>query len=127
MRNTFRVLFYIKRTAPRRNGDVPVMARITINGEDTDAMNLYARVKRGDVSQCSFGFDILQERTDVDPETGHVHWTIERVRLYEVSCCTFPAYQDTEITARAEEYRDIQARRAQAWREKMKARMNKWH
>ena len=33
MRNTFRVLFYIKRTAPRRNGDVPVMARITINGE----------------------------------------------------------------------------------------------
>ena len=55
--------------------------RITINGEDTDAMNLYARVKRGDMSQCSFGFDILQERTDVDPETGHVHWTIEKVRL----------------------------------------------
>ena len=102
-------------------------ARIAVNGEDTDAMNLYARVNRRDVSQASFGFDILQERTDVDPETGHVHWTIEKVRLYEVSCCTFPAYQDTEITARAEEYRDIQARRAQAWREKMKARMNKWH
>ena len=33
MRNTFRILFYIKRTAPDRYGRVPVMARITINGE----------------------------------------------------------------------------------------------
>lgn len=40
---------------------------IEINEQDSDAMNLYARVQRGDVSQCSFGFDILQERTDVDP------------------------------------------------------------
>ena len=31
---------------------------ILINAEDQDACNLYARVKRGDVSQCSFGFDI---------------------------------------------------------------------
>ena len=33
MRNTFRILFYIKRTAPDRYGRVPVMVRITINGE----------------------------------------------------------------------------------------------
>ena len=33
MRNTFRILFYIKRTAPDRSGRVPVMVRITINGE----------------------------------------------------------------------------------------------
>ena len=32
---------------------------IDINPNDTDAMNLYERVKRGDVDQCSFGFDIL--------------------------------------------------------------------
>lgn len=101
--------------------------RIAINPEDTDAMNLYARVKRGDVSQCSFGFDILEERTDVDPETGHVHWTILRVKLYEVSCCTFPAYQETSITARAQAYKTIQDRQAEAWKEKMKARKNAWH
>lgn len=34
---------------------------IQINEQDTDAMNLYARVQRGDVSQCSFGFDIKSE------------------------------------------------------------------
>ena len=32
--------------------------KIVINPKDGDAMNLYERVKRGDVNQCSFGFDI---------------------------------------------------------------------
>ena len=33
MRNTFKILFYIKRNALLRNGKAPVMARITISGE----------------------------------------------------------------------------------------------
>lgn len=33
MRNTFSILFYVKRNAPLRNGEVPVMGRITIDGE----------------------------------------------------------------------------------------------
>lgn len=32
MRSTFRVLFYLKRNAPKKGGVVPVMGRITING-----------------------------------------------------------------------------------------------
>lgn len=32
-RNTFRVLSYLKRNAPKKNGLVPVMCRITINGK----------------------------------------------------------------------------------------------
>lgn len=32
MRNTFSVLFYLKRNAPARDGSTPVMGRITING-----------------------------------------------------------------------------------------------
>ncbi len=32
MRSTFRILFYVKRSAPLRNGQLPVMGRITING-----------------------------------------------------------------------------------------------
>ena len=38
---------------------------IKINRDDADAMSLYARVQRGDVDQCSFGFDI-EEETFVD-------------------------------------------------------------
>ena len=100
---------------------------IKINEADSDAMNLYARVQRGDVSQCSFGFDILQERTDVDSATGAVHWTIEKVKLYEVSCVTFPAYKETAIQARAEEYRDIKKRENERWKEAQKERLTKWH
>ena len=36
---------------------------IIVNQADQDAVNLYERVKRGDVSQCSFGFDIIDQST----------------------------------------------------------------
>lgn len=35
MRNTFKVLFYLKRSALLRNGNAPIMGRITINGVRT--------------------------------------------------------------------------------------------
>lgn len=97
-------------------------ADIDINENDTDAMNLYARVQRGDVNQASFGFDILQEETDIR-EDGSVHWTIKKVKLYEVSCVTFPAYKDTSISARKAQYEQIRQRQVDAWRALMKERL----
>ena len=91
---------------------------VDINPNDTDAMNLYNRVQRGDVDQCSFGFDILSEETDFR-ENGEVHWTIKEVKLYEVSPCTFPAYEETSIAARAQERNDLIKRKNEAWKEKM--------
>ena len=97
---------------------------IDINPNDGDAMNLYERVKRGDVDQCSIGFEIRSEDTDIR-EDGSIHWTIKEVDpLYEVSCCTFPAYEETNIAARAAQRDDIQKRERQAWLERMKARLN---
>lgn len=32
MRSTFKVLFYLKKNAPKKDGSVPVMCRITIDG-----------------------------------------------------------------------------------------------
>ena len=91
---------------------------IDINPKDVDAMNLYNRVQRGDVDQCSFGFDILNEETDFR-EDGTIHWTIKEVKLYEVSPCTFPAYEETNIAARSKERDEILQRRNAAWKEKM--------
>ena len=34
---------------------------VSVNANDQDAVNVYERVKRGDVDQCSFGFDITDE------------------------------------------------------------------
>ena len=91
---------------------------IDINPNDTDAMNLYNRVQRGDVDQCSFGFDILNEETDYR-EDGSIHWTIKEVELYEVSPCTFPAYAETSIAARSKQRDEIMKRRNEAWKAEM--------
>lgn len=96
---------------------------ISINPKDIDAMNLYERVKRGDVDQCSIGFEIRSEDTEI-LENGNVHWTIKEVDpLYEVSCCTFPAYEETNIAARTAQREDIQKRARQAWLKKMRERI----
>ena len=95
---------------------------IDINPNDVDAMNLYERVKRGDVDQCSFGFDIRSEDTDIN-EDGSIHWTIKAVDLSEVSCCTFPAYQETNISVREKQRDVIKQRELTAWQERMKARL----
>ncbi|MEL7610606.1 MAG: HK97 family phage prohead protease [Bacillota bacterium] len=90
---------------------------VDINDDDQDAVNQYARVKRGDVSQCSFGFEILSEEVEVRPD-GSVHWTLKSVKLYEVSIVTFPAYEKTEAVARS---RMEQA--FEIWKKRMKARL----
>lgn len=87
-------------------------------------MNQHARVERGDVSQCSIGFFIVSEETEYRDD-GSIHWTITEVDLFEVSCCTFPAYEATSITARANEYAAIQARKRDAWREMMRKKIHK--
>lgn len=95
---------------------------IDVNRNDVDAMNLYARVQRGDVNQCSFGFDIRSEDTDIS-DNGDIHWTIKDVDLHEVSCCTFPAYEQTNISARSAERDHIRERLLTAWKQRMKERL----
>ena len=92
--------------------------RIKINRNDVDATNLYARVQRGDVNQCSFGFDITSE-TFVDNGDGTVRWEINSVELYEVSVVTFPAYEETAVSARHADLETIANRQNEAWRERM--------
>ena len=98
--------------------------KIKVNPNDSDAMNLYERVKRGDVNQCSFGFMIEDEETEFR-EDGSIHWTIRKVNLFEVSVCTFPAYEATEVSARKADYEAIQKRKTEKWRAEMHAKLNK--
>lgn len=95
---------------------------VSINRNDSDAMNIYARVKRGDVSQCSIGFEIVKEDTEIR-EDGSIHWTIREANLYECSLCTFPAYEETSAVARAKQKEEIQKRAKDAWRATMKERL----
>ena len=109
-------------TLELREDEHGLWGKININPKDADAMNLYERVKRGDVDQCSFGFEIVNEETDFRDD-GSVHWTITDVNLFEVSACTFPAYQETNIAARASEKNAMLKREVEAWKMKMERKI----
>lgn len=113
-------------TLKLREDDVGLWGDVIINPKDSDAVNTYERVKRGDVSQCSFGFRITKEDNEVKDD-GSVHWTIREVELYEVSVCTFPAYEATNVQARSEQLAEIRAREFDAWKENMMRRIQSWH
>ena len=91
---------------------------VIINPNDIDAMNTWSRVQRGDVSQCSIGFDIIDEEAE-HRDDGSVHWTIRKVKLWEVTVCTFPAYEETNVQARSADRDALQARSLETWKSKM--------
>jgi len=80
--------------------DKGVYGVISLNEKDTEALNVYERVARGDIGGCSFGFTIDEELVDVD-EQGNYHSTLKKIDVFEVSIVTFPAYKETDINARA--------------------------
>lgn len=110
-------------TLELRQDEHGLWGRIKINPNDTDAMNAYERVARGDVTGCSFGFDIEQETRTVSDD-GSVHYTINKVNpLYECSVCVFPAYQATHIEARHLGEENIKKREHEEWVLKMKTKL----
>ena len=48
-------------TLELRQDDKGLWGRIKLNKKDTEAVNVYERIARGDITGCSFGFDIEKE------------------------------------------------------------------
>lgn len=75
--------------------------RVALDTENnTEAKNLYSAVERGDISGMSFMFGVDKEEWEnlkSDYPTRHIK-AISTV--IEVSAVTFPAYEETSITAR---------------------------
>lgn len=110
-------------TLELRQDDHGLWGRIKVNPNDTDAVNAYERVARGDVTGCSFGFDIESETRTVSDD-GSVHYTINKVSpLFEVSPCVFPAYEATHIDARHKNEENIKKREHEEWQMRMKAKL----
>lgn len=84
--------------------------RVKINSNDRSAMDVYARVERGDISGCSFGFFPIKEQYE-DRADNSVLNTIIEADTIEVSVCTFPAYPQTEIQARKKSF-DVSHKRS---------------
>ena len=109
-------------TLELRTDERGLWGSVKINEKDQDAVNLYERVKRGDVTQCSFGFDILTEQME-NRTDGSTVFHLQKVKLYEVSVCTFPAYEETGVQARKKELDDMKKRKHEAWAAEMRARL----
>lgn len=110
------------KTLTLRTDDKGLFGEIKINTFDTDAMNIYERVKRGDVSQCSFGFTINDEEAEYKDD-GSAHFRIKDLKLFEVSVCTFPAYESTEVEARQKQIEEHNKRNLERWKISMKGRL----
>ena len=87
--------------------EIGLFGDIIINKEDPQAIGAYARVQRGDVVGCSFGFIPIKIDTE-ERDDGSYLDTILELEIFEVSPCTFPAYPQTEIAARQKDFESQQ-------------------
>lgn len=118
-------------TAVLWEDETGLSGRVEINEMDQAAKDGYARVSRGDVNGCSFGFEVSRMEEDWDDEGTYRTRILEVNPLYEVSPCTFPAYAQTSISARAQEqlekarerYESAREKKRENWRRKMRARL----
>jgi uncharacterized protein len=86
------------------------------------AEDLYNLIKRGDVDQCSFGFNILDESLE-ELANGGYRWRINEIDLHEISVVTFPAYENTTVQARSKELEKLQERKLQEKKKGLLKRM----
>ena len=75
--------------------------RVDLDTENNaEAKSLYSAVERGDIDGMSFMFAVDGDKWD-EIESEHPTRTITNIsRVYEVSAVTFPAYEQTSISAR---------------------------
>lgn len=67
---------------------------------NADAEALYSAIERGDISGMSFMFIVDKDKwEDIDTDMPKRHILSVR-KVFEVSCCTFPAYEQTSLEAR---------------------------
>jgi HK97 family phage prohead protease len=81
--------------------DEGMSIRVNLDVEgNAKAKELYSAVKRGDISGMSFAFYIDKEEWE-DLKTEHPTRRIKSIsEIFEVSAVTFPAYEETNISAR---------------------------
>lgn len=95
---------------------------VRINPNDKQAMDIYARVERGDIAGCSFGFSPVAEDTEWRDD-GTVHWRVKEADTAEVSICTFPAYPQTSVMARKQGFEEARRQRMEQEKEALKKRL----
>lgn len=87
-------------------------------GNDT-----YESIKRGDVDGVSFGFNVIDDEID-EPEDDMPLRTVKKAKLAEVSAVAFPAYPDSEVSARGYDRMKEHDEELKEYREEQVAKIN---
>lgn len=92
--------------------DYGLFGSLIINPNDREANDIYARVERGDIDECSFGFYVIDEVIERNYEEDTTKFIVKEADIIEVSIVAFGAYSTTEISARsrANQVKDIKER-----------------
>jgi len=101
-----------------------IFGRVKINPNDKQALDIYARIERGDINACSFGFNIINEEIQ-NRDDGTVKFILKKIDLHEVSPVTFPAYPTTSIQAREKDLEEYKQRQLEVRKNKLKERLKK--
>ena len=64
------------------------------------ARDLLVSIKRKDITQSSFGFNIVEQTVKYDKNSDEISRTLTEVKLFDVSPVTFPASPKTEVSVR---------------------------
>lgn len=86
------------------------------------AEDLYSLIKRGDIDQASFGFNILDEELEELADGGY-RWRIKDIDLHEISVVTFPAYENTSVQAREKQVQQLEQRKIQQKKSELQKRL----
>lgn len=80
--------------------------RVSIDPPSTTfAADLLVSIERKDISQMSFGFEVLKETWETDGDKNIR--TIEDVNLFDVSVVTFPAYPQTDVEVNTRNWDEV--------------------
>ncbi len=109
-------------TLELRKDEKGLFGRVKINPNDKQALDIYARIERGDINACSFGFNIIKEDIE-NREDGTVKFVLREIDLKEVSPVTFPAYPTTSISARKKDYEQYKQKQLELRKNKLKERL----
>lgn len=86
------------------------------------ADDLLELVKSEYVNQASFGFYIEDEQLE-ELASGALRWRINKINLFEVSVVTFPAYENTSVSARDKEIEMLHNRKIAEKRRNLKKKL----
>lgn len=96
-----------------------ILGKVTLDLEDPFAKSAFRKVQTGKVKGCSFGFYPKREEV-IEQEDGSIKWRVEDAELIEVSITAFPAYEDTDISARQKDAEKIRKQKLEQRKKQLK-------